>query len=106
MEYVELKYLDTCTPDYFQGFSGAHVYAVPLSKGDTYRDVFECLKDLIAHEEIFGFEDDYNKIEIDCEAMRYEAKELGYLDVVFNDYLEDTGEDSETCYAYFGVVTQ
>lgn len=105
MEYVELKYLDTCTPDYFQGFSG-HVYAVPLDKGDTYEDVFNCLKELISHEEIYGFEDNYAKIENDCEGMRYAAKEQGFLYTVFNEHLASTDENSETCYAYFGVVTK
>lgn len=66
MKYVELKHLDTCTPDYFQGFSG-HVYAVPLDKGDTYGDVFDCLKEPITREEIYGFEDNYAKIENACD---------------------------------------
>ncbi len=103
MEYVELKYLGTCTPDYFNGFSG-HVYAVPLCKGDTYGDVLKCLKNLILHEEIEGFNDNYCKIENDCEGLRYAAKEKGYLNSVFNDYINDNDENSETCYAWFGVV--
>lgn len=98
-----LIYLDTCTSDYFQGFSGLHVYAVPLDKRDTYSDVFDCLKELIAHEEIYEFEGNYSVIENDLEGMRYAAKEQGYLDSIFNEYLEDTNENSETCYAYFGV---
>ena len=57
-------------------------------------------------EEIYGFEDNYAKIENDCEGMRYAAKEQGFLDSVFNEYLEDTNGNSETCYAYFGVVTR
>ncbi len=100
---TKLIYLDTCTSDYFQGFSGLHVYAVPLDRGDTYRDVFDSLKELIAHEEIYGFEDNYAKIENECEGMRFKAKEEGYIDKVFNEYLEDYQEDCDTCYAYFGV---
>lgn len=98
-----LIYLDTCLPDYFQGFSGLHVYAVPLDKDDTYRDVFDCLKELIKHEEITNFEGNYSVIENDLEGMRFTAKEQGYIDSVFNKYLEETDENSETCYAYFGV---
>lgn len=102
MEFIDLIYLDACLPDYFQGFNG-HVYAVPLDKGDTYRDVLKCLKILIDQEEIYGFEDNYAKIETACEGMRFKAKEEGYLNSVFNPYLEEADENSETCYAYFGV---
>ena len=102
--FVELKYLDTCLPDYFQGFNG-HVYAVPLDNGDTYGDVLDCLLELINHEEIDGFEDNYNKIEMACEGMRFEAKENGYIDHVFNPFL-DEGDREDTVYAYFGVVVE
>lgn len=102
--FVELKYLDTCLPDYFQGFGG-HVYAVPLDKDDTYGDVLNCLLELIKHEEIYGFEDNYNKIETACEGMRFQAKEEGYIDHVF-DTLLDEGDGEDTVYAYFGVVTE
>ena len=100
---TQLIYLDTCTSDYFQGFDG-HVYAVPLSKGDTYKTVLECLKHLIAHEEIYGFEGNYAEIESACDGMRFRAKEEGYLNSIFNEYLEDSeNENIDTCYAYFGV---
>ena len=102
--FVELKYLDTCLPDYFQGFGG-HVYAVPLSKGDTYGNVLDCLMELIKHEEIYGFEDNYNKIEMACEGMRHKAKEKGYIDHVFNSFLDEEGGEN-IVYAYFGVFVE
>ena len=96
-----LIYLDTCTPDYFQGFSGLHVYSIQLQSGDTYKTVLENLKKAIQEEEIFGFEGNYSAIENECEGMLFRAKEEGYIDKVFNEYLEES-EESETCYAYFG----
>lgn len=96
-----LRYLDTCLPDYFHGFSG-HVYAIPLCKGMTYREVFNELKKAIESEEIYGFEGNYSAIENECDGMRFAAKERGFLDSVFNEYLSDD-ENAETCFAYFGV---
>lgn len=102
-----LKYLDTCTPDYFQGFSGLHVYAVPLDASDTYRTVYDTLAELIAHEEIEGFDGNYSAIENDLLGLRHVAGDHGYLDTAFLDPLDgdhDFGE--EIIYAYFGVLEE
>lgn len=98
---TKLIYLDTCGSDYFQGFNGLHVYSVPLNSGDTYRDVFNCLGELIKHEEIYNFEGNYSVIENDLQGMRFKAKEEGYIDSVFNEFIETEGDSD--CYAYFGV---
>lgn len=107
-----LKYLDTCTPDYFQGFSGLHVYAVPLDASDTYRSVYDALAELIAHEEIEGFDGNYSAIENDLSGLRHVAGELGYLDSAFLDsaFLDPLDGDhdfgEEIIYAYFGVLEE
>ncbi len=102
--FKALKYLDTCTSDYFQGFSG-HVYAIPLSEGMTCKEVLASLKQAINDEEIEGFEDNYNKIEMDCEGLAFIARESGIYDKVWNEYVTND-EESETVFSYFGVLTE
>ena len=102
-EFRELRYLDTCLPGYFQGFSG-HVYAVPVSAEDTYKTVLEGLMRAVLDEEIYGFEDNYAKIENDVRGFIHHARETGKLNSPWSNFLEDGEENSETCYAYFGVV--
>lgn len=99
--YRELRYLDTCSSAYFQGFNG-HVYAVPVSHGDTYRDILDGLMSAVNTEEIYGFEDNYAKIENDVRGFKHHAKEMGKLDSIWIDLDEGT----EDCYAYFGVITE
>lgn len=101
-----LKYLDTCTPDYFQGFSGLHVYAVPLDSSDTYRSVYDTLAELIAHEEIEGFGGNYSAIENDLSCLRHVAGELEYLDTAFLEPLDGDHDFGEDMYAYFGVMEE
>lgn len=93
-----LIHLDTCLPDYFQGFAGP-VYAVPVDGSSTYRDVLEGLRQDINNT--------YDGAEFDVET------ELGILfadvkdmDAIFDPSLEVRTEDdySESVYAYFGWV--
>lgn len=99
--YRELRYLDTCASDYFQGYGG-HVYAVPVAHGDTYRDILDGLMGAVRDEEIYGFEDNYAKIENDVRAFKQHARETGKLDSVWID-IEECVED---CFAYFAVVME
>lgn len=101
MEDITLIHLDTCLPDYFNGFDG-HVYAIPLHAGMTYAEVFEELKEAIDQEEIYGFEGNYTVIENACEGMRYYAKERGLLSAEFCPGINDN-DYADTVYAYFGV---
>lgn len=96
-----LIYLDTCMPDYFTGFSGKHVYAIPLYTDITYSDVFDALEKAINTEEIDEYEDNYNKLLIELEGFKHMARELGHLNEKFMSYALD---DDCGLYAYFGVT--
>lgn len=98
---MNLVYLDTCLPDYFQGFSG-HVYAVPVSHDSTYKTVMADLSQAINAEEIYGADDSlYQEI---GESLEFLFGCVPDKDAIFNPNMEPYSDDSqETVYAYFGV---
>lgn len=99
---AEIRYLDTCLSDYFQGFGG-HVYNV--SPYGTCREVKDALLAAVHGEEIFhdGESVDeavYTQLEASVDDVFAHVRDM---DVVFDSLLEAPDEDSETPWAYFGV---
>ena len=103
MEKYTIALLDTCLPDYFQGFSG-HVYAVPVSSEDTYKTVLRELNECISQEEIFGLDEcHYEAIE---QSASFLFGGVTDKDAIFDPTLEPDSENNmESVYAYFGVRT-
>ena len=103
---VKLYYLDTCLPDYFQGFSG-HVYAIPVDNLEneneiytTKQDILEGLLDSIKSEEIINIqESDYKEIEKQALAM-FDSEDM---DSLWSNIMVGDSSNHETIYAYFGV---
>jgi len=96
---MRLIYLETCLPDYFQGHSG-HVYAVPITNDSTYKTVMRDLMAEISDKEIQDAQ------ESDYDAITESARKIFSacnMDDVFQKLL-DPYDDSETVYAYFGVI--
>lgn len=92
-------YLDTCTSDYFQGFSGK-VLACPVYKESTLQDVKE------------GIEGDYNSStgdEVDGFNTALESLFSNHetnMDALFCNALDNSINDESECesvYAYFGI---
>jgi len=97
---MRLIYLDTCLPGYFQGHSG-HVYAVPVTCDSTYQTVLRDLMAEISNEEVFRAKDS------DYEAIAESARDIFSacnMDDVFQKHIESDNEESESVYAYFGVI--
>lgn len=95
---VELVYLETCTSDYFQGFSG-QVYAVSAAGKPRVSDIKRELLACIRSEELWvdgesAPVEDYAKLKFDTVEMFRGAHPLKR----WSQY--EAGED---CYAYFGV---
>jgi hypothetical protein len=96
---LELVYLDTCLPDYFQGFSG-HVYAVPLWRAPRNHEVRSELIRCIHGEEL-------------CDSKGNSVDGPVYLDLGLQavELFKDNhplkawakGHDLSESYAYFGV---
>jgi hypothetical protein len=94
---TEILYLDCCTSDYFQGFSG-EVLAVPVDGATTLAELKQ------------GVEDDYNSSCSDpipgfIMALHNAFEDCPNLDkIAFPDLdLYKDCEDWDGCYAYFGV---
>lgn len=102
MAYI--LYLDTCLPDYFQGFGG-HVYAVPLDSGDTYKTVLNTLLTQVKHEEVYRHdgeevtETDYEELE-NSVFNTFLPENMGDI---FCTSLEKDDEENQV-YAYFGAM--
>ena len=102
-----LRYLDTCLPDYFQGFSG-HVYAVPVCKEDTGRHVMLALFSEIDGESVV-YNDGMPFHDSDYDALKESVKTMFHgnpcLDKPWSEHAPSYEDDkAESVYAYFGVV--
>jgi hypothetical protein len=100
---LTLKYLDTCLPDYFNGFGG-EVFAVPVDGDATYQDVLDGL-----HSEInswSGYMDSEQAKDTAWDELHASADEMFkvnapvHLDKTWSRFAEDG------CYAYFGVMVE
>lgn len=95
---LTLKYLDTCYPDYFQGFGG-ETFAIPV---DSKMRNGEVLKEL--HSEISGWSgycDGDQATEEDYASLHNSADELFSGCDLRKTFCSDAGDES---YAYFGIV--
>jgi hypothetical protein len=97
----KIIYLDTCTSDYFQGFSG-EVISCPVYKESTLQDVKE------------GLEEDYNSNmgeEVGGFSMALDnlfSNHEENMDAPFSNALDNSvhdENDNESVYAYFGIVS-
>lgn len=95
----ELTYLDTCLPDYFQGFRG-EVLAVPLSKHPRCGEVLKDLLHEIGAREFF-IDGEYAPDDI-YEQLRESAKEI-FATLDRRKRWSAQGDLSES-YAYFGIM--
>jgi hypothetical protein len=94
---MQIKYLDTCLPDYFQGFGG-EVLAVPLSDGILNGAVLDALNDEI--EGWSGHLEGRQASDDDYAALHASANELfasADPSAIWNSH---AGDES---YAYFGI---
>ena len=96
---MELIYLETCTPDYFNGFSG-HVYAVPLYENITYIEVKQKLLDCIHAEEVFNTSRLEYLEEREYQELRMLANNMFSSET--NTFIWDKYADDDS-YAYFGI---
>jgi hypothetical protein len=97
---MHLKYLDTCYPDYFQGFGG-EVLAVPINGKMRNGEVLEALQDEI--NAWSGYLPDGQATEQDFEDLHNSANELFEDCDKRKTFCRNAGEDT---YAYFGIVTE
>jgi hypothetical protein len=97
---MNIKYLDTCLLDYFQGFGG-ETFAVPLCRNMRSDAVLNGL-----HDEIngwSGYMGDKQATPKDYEAL-HEAADALFADLdLRRRWSEQAGEE---CYAYFGVLVE
>ncbi|MDH1555932.1 hypothetical protein N5E86_15875 [Stutzerimonas stutzeri] len=90
----ELTYLDTCLPDYFQGFGG-EVLAVPLSRHPRSGEVLKGLLQEIGSHGYFTADDSiYEQLRGDATQM-FSALDLRKK--------WSSGDDLSESYAYFGI---
>jgi hypothetical protein len=111
---LSLRYLDTCLPDYFQGFGGV-VFAVPLPTRPRNGDVFKALNDEIkawdctelqSHVEgpaaglVCGLLDGaaYHQL--------YESAREMFADEDMRKRWSTQADDLSESYAYFGIVIE
>lgn len=94
-----LTYLDTCLPDYFQGFGG-EVLAVPLSKHPRCGEVLKDLLHEIGAREFF-IDGEYAPDDI-YEQLRESAQEI-FATLDRRKRWSAQGDLSES-YAYFGIM--
>jgi hypothetical protein len=98
-----LLYLETCLPDYFQGFSG-HTFAVPLSSRPRFGEVLKSLHGEIGASQLDGPDfDSLSPAQID--ALYASLHEQA--DALFAGFDKRTSYashyDLSESYAYFGV---
>lgn len=96
---LSLIYLDTCLPDYFNGFTG-HTYAVPLSRKPRNHEVKRGLLDEIGANEVYVdgapiAEHEYDELRDEVARLFADAKPLASW--------SKTADDLSESYAYFGV---
>jgi hypothetical protein len=95
---ISLRYLDTCYPDYFQGFGG-EVFAVPVDSKMRNGEVLNAL-----HSEIrawSGYMNGEQSTEEDYEALHKSADELFEDSDKRKNFCSSAGDET---YAYFGVL--
>lgn len=94
-----LRYLDTCLPDYFQGFGG-EVLAVPLSKHPRCGEVLKDLLHEIGAGEFF-IDGGYAPDDI-YEQLRESAQEM--FATLDHRKRWSARDDLSESYAYFGIM--
>lgn len=97
---MNIKYLDTCLPDYFQGFGG-ETFAVPLHENIRSGQVLKGL-----HDEINGWSgyfDGNQATEADYQALHASADELFACIDKRKHWMSHGGDN---CYAYFGILVE
>lgn len=104
---IELLYLETCLPDYHNGFCG-HVYAIPVMHETTNNEVKQALLSEIEREEVWLNGDTleeaaYTDIKQQVETLQ--AFTCTDPSDQWDKFIEPVTEeeDSFTVYAYFGV---
>lgn len=95
-----LRYLDTCYPDYFQGFGG-EVLAVYVSNKDRNADVLKALQSEISAWS--GYADGEQAEDFAWDQLHHSAKLL-FKDVDLRRTYD--GSVGEEVYSYFGIVIQ
>jgi hypothetical protein len=97
---LSLRYLDTCYPDYFQGFGG-EVFAVMVDSKTRTAEVLEGLQGAISAWS--GYMPDAQADEIHYEQLHASASALFWDTDKRKTWNKHAGDE---CYAYFGVIVE
>ena len=93
----EIKLIDLCFPDYFQGFPGLY-FAVSITCNDTVFDVIEQLKSETEYSPLGDVLDS----EIESALEKFKQKNLPRKDEIAFSIAPE--KDEEPVYAYFGLI--
>src|ERR1035437_5339018 len=103
-EESKIVYLDTCLPDYFNGFSG-NTYGVPIDGTTTYKELLEYLISEIQSQELFSGYPPTPIPESLYPVLLESAKGLfsnvKNMDSVYDSSLDVDSGDCESVYVYF-----
>jgi hypothetical protein len=98
---TEIRYLDCCLSDYFQGYAGVTL-AVPVWAGMTYGELRQEIED-DSNAADYGI-DDWSGFDAALAELFDSVKPGDAADIAANLEPEPEDYDGESVYAYFGIV--